>query len=170
MSSMTNYPAKRGRRPKGDTLRQEAEIVWALAVGGDINENHAGGNATKALNDRMREYGVTVDPKNVYNRISQLERKEWIERLMDRHTNKCHAIRLKVDPAVAGENPFEHVMGNQLAVPSTADVDLVAGPGVVADTVTIAELYAMPLTTRIQFASQLLNDINKDYTAARALL
>lgn len=101
----TRTPSKTPRRVSGNTGKQNAQIVWALAAEGDINETHAGGNATKTLQQRLQTRGVKLDSKDVYNRLYSLQNKGWITRVMK--DNKCYAIRLHVEPSEVGPNPFD---------------------------------------------------------------
>lgn len=88
---------------RGNTKEQEAIIVWTLATQGDINETHAGGNATRTLNQRLKANGLT-DVKSISNRMLTLNRRGWVQRVTQ--DQKTYAIRLLVDPEVAGPNPL----------------------------------------------------------------
>jgi hypothetical protein len=83
----------------------DRQIVWALALKGDINEPHKGGNASRTFAARLKELGATIDAKTVSNRMIACTHKGWIERVMK--DRKCYAIRLKIHPAIVGANPYK---------------------------------------------------------------
>ena len=145
-----------GRRPAANTAKQELQILWALAIGGDINENHRGGNASKTFNARLKDLGVKIDSKDVYNRMYSMENRGWIERLTK--DNKCYAIRLKINPDEVGSNPFEGKLVN--FDPGTALA--LNGNGKSSHPVVPAEIAQLTIRERLEIATAIISGIRTE--------
>jgi hypothetical protein len=98
--------------------QRAAYILWDLKLRGDVNENHAGGNASRTLFDRIIENGgrdgfqtfsqfcSTLNNLSVNGRIKRLSRGP-----------RSYRITLQCDPSAVSDNPF---VGTDL-VPYTPD-------------------------------------------------
>jgi hypothetical protein len=99
--------------------KRAAYALWDLKLRGDVNENHAGGNASRALFNRVIENGGR-DAFRTFEQfgstLNNLASAKKITKLSK--DGKSYAIRLTCPADLMPENPFE--MSTDL-VPYTSD-------------------------------------------------
>lgn len=139
--------AKRGPLPPN-----QAAIVWALKLGGDINETHKGGNAARALFDRITEQGFVYRTyKNFNNSIYILKTKGIVQRIQK--GTQTYALRL-LDDSQMGDNPF---VGKALV------------PFVEPETL-LGDMRSWPITKRCQLMRELSDSIAIDMNAYKGVV
>lgn len=156
---MPTRTPRKPRKPAGNTKKQQAQIIWAIAEEGDINENHAGGNATKELQRRLQARGVILTAGDLYNRLHQLDKMDWVTRVTKDH--KCYALRLNIDPQLAGDNPYGG--NNNYGKFSIKESTYVNGNGHQKDAdKTQADYSQMTIRDRLDLAMELLTSVKAD--------